>query len=632
MPATRRFAFPRPWRNAGKSYLRHQAFWMMWLALLTPMANAADLITERAVFEDASGALTFPEIQTQTFTPFTGILSRGYGSGALWVRLHLEADSADTHEPLILRIRPAYLDEVRLYDSQFQSLGTEITGDQYPSAGEEYRSLNLNLTLPGADRPRDIWLKIVTSSSRLLEVAALDQEEVLHQDRLQEIPYGFFLATLALLSVWGGFHWLMRHDRLMLLFTLKQTVGFLYMAGYLGYARLLWPATLTWGNAGQFTDGLYPLYTILGALFDYHLLRAFHAHRLGLRVLLGLIGCLLLAGVLLLLGWPQQAFMLNSLIVLIGTCLTPLLAVTTPNPADLPAEDRPPLSRRTLILYYLVIFLGFMPSVLPLLGLTQASFLVFDGFLIHSLVAGVAMLIVMMRRSRESERRLVAAEKQAVDERRQRQEQAQLLTMLAHELKTPLAVVRMVLGTRAPSEELRGDADRSVRDMSHIIQRCLQVEKLGHADHRLQRRPCHLGDEMRDLISNACRPSCIEWRGAELPAVDTDPMVLRMIVANLLDNACKYGDGDHPVTLHLSAHHKEGQNWQCLRVVNTPYQNHWPDRNKLFEKYYRAAHAHEHTGSGLGLYLSSRLAEQLGGFLRYQPTSVEIGFELWIPA
>ncbi|MEY2680973.1 MAG: hypothetical protein RL661_1204, partial [Pseudomonadota bacterium] len=453
MPATRCSAFPNRWRNPGRRFSCIRIIVGLWLSLLTSMASAHDLITERAVFEDATGALTFQQSQTQPFTPFTGILSRGYGSGALWVRLHLEADSTDSDEPLILRIRPPYLDEVRLYDPQFQSLGTEITGDHYPAAEDNYRSLNLNLTLPGADRPRDVWLRIVSTSSRLLQVAALDQEEALHQDRLQEIPYGIFLATLALLSLWGGFHWLMRHDRLMLLFTLKQTVGFLYMAGYLGYARLLWPVTLTAINAGQYTDGLFPLYTALGALFDYHLLRAFHAHPLGLRVLLGLVGCFLISQVLLLLGWPQQAFMLNGLTVLIGISLTPLLAVSTPKTTSLPAEDRPPLSRRTLILYYLIIFLGFMPSVLPLLGLTQASVLVFDGFLIHSLVSGVAMLVVMMRRSRESERRLIAAEQQAAAEKHQREEQAQLLTMLAHELKTPLAVVRMVLGTRSPSHE-----------------------------------------------------------------------------------------------------------------------------------------------------------------------------------
>jgi signal transduction histidine kinase len=270
--------------------------------------------------------------------------------------------------------------------------------------------------------------------------------------------------------------------------------------------------------------------------------------------------------------------------------------------------------------------------MLPLLGLTQASFLVFDGFLIHSLVSGLAMLVVMMRRSRESERRLVAAEQQAADERHQREEQAQLLTMLAHELKTPLAVVRMALGSRSPSHELLGDADRSVRDMTYIIQRCLQVEKLGYNNPLLQRRPCHLGEEMRDLMNNACRPSRLYWVGAELPPVDTDPMILRMIVANLLDNACKYGAPDQPVTLHLTARSREGQNWQCLRVTNRPCQNNWPDPEKLFEKYYRAPQSHEHSGSGLGLYLSNRLAEQLGGTLRYHPTSSEIGFELWIPA
>jgi hypothetical protein len=207
------------------------------LALALP-ALAQDRIVERAIYEDPTAAMDFSQVREQAFTPFTGTLSLGYSPAAFWVRLHIEPGPGRPDEPLILRIRPSYLDEIRLYDPQYQSLASEVTGDYYPVNRDTYHSLNLNLTVPQGDRPRDIWLRLASTSTLLFQVQAMNQAEALRQDRLQEIPYSLFLATLALLVLWGALQWLIRHDRLLLLFTLKQLAGLIYMLGNLGYARL----------------------------------------------------------------------------------------------------------------------------------------------------------------------------------------------------------------------------------------------------------------------------------------------------------------------------------------------------------------------------------------------------------
>jgi len=117
-----------------------------------------------------------------------------------------------------------------------------------------------------------------------------------------------------------------------------------------------------------------------------------------------------------------------------------------------------------------------------------------------------------------------------------------------------------------------------------------------------------------------------------LSTVVTDTMLLRMIVANLIDNACKYGPEASPVTLRVTPKLSNNQTWICLRVENRPGKTGWPDPSQLFKKFYRSPRAQQYTGSGLGLFLSTQLAQQLGGQLRYRPTDTEIGFDLWIPA
>lgn len=88
------------------------------LLLMLTMASlgwAADHIVERAYLEDASGELTLAQAQTQPWTPFTGVLARGYTSSAVWLRLRI-APQTNQDGKLILRIRPAILDHITLFD------------------------------------------------------------------------------------------------------------------------------------------------------------------------------------------------------------------------------------------------------------------------------------------------------------------------------------------------------------------------------------------------------------------------------------------------------------------------------------------------------------------------------------
>ncbi len=614
---------------------QHLLFFLLTAAL---SAGADDRITRRAVFEDTSAALDFQQVQPQVFTSYDGILSRGYSRSALWVRLHVEPDPGKASESLILRIRPGYLDEVRLYDPGYHSLGREVTGDRYPIAQDRYRSLNINLTIPQGERPRDIWLRIASTSTLLFQVQALSQAEALQLDRTQEISYSLYLATVGFFLAWGMAHWLSLRDRLVQAFVLKQAACLIFMIGFLGYARTFWPAGLTGWNAGQYTDWTFPFYVIMGSIFDYRLLRSFRAHRAGLLILRSLIAGAALCYLLLIFGQARLAFMILASVILAEISLTLVLAVNTPPPETLPGQEHPLMSRRALICLYLAIFLGFTFSSLPALGLTRAEFLVFDGFLTHSLISGVALLVVMMRRVRESERLRISAEtacqfaeRRAMDERHRRQEQAAFLTMLTHELKTPLAVVRMVLGARMTTSAMKAEAERSIRDMSNIIQRCTQVERL--VDHAAQNnmQPCDLQEELTDLISGTPQSSRLVWQAAALSPIRTDPFLLRLIIANLIDNACKYSPDGSPITLEITEAIVRESPWLCIRVANRPGKAGWPDPQRVFQKYYRHPRAHEHTGSGLGLFLSARLAERLEGKLRYCPTQTEIRFELWIP-
>lgn len=120
------------------------------------MANsvlANDLIVEQAWFEDTTGEMSFTEVQTQTFQPYTGLLTRGYQSTPHWVRLRIDPARAITPSDHFLRIQPHYLDYIWLYDPLDLKEQPRVSGDMTRLSDAEFQSLNFNFSVPVGDEP-----------------------------------------------------------------------------------------------------------------------------------------------------------------------------------------------------------------------------------------------------------------------------------------------------------------------------------------------------------------------------------------------------------------------------------------------------------------------------------------------
>jgi signal transduction histidine kinase len=110
-----------------------------------------------------------------------------------------------------------------------------------------------------------------------------------------------------------------------------------------------------------------------------------------------------------------------------------------------------------------------------------------------------------------------------------------------------------------------------------------------------------------------------------------DLQCLGIVVNNLLENAFKYSGTTQEVRISLNAAtHADGRSGCLLSVSNRPTLG-WPDRAKVFTKYYRSSRAQRISGSGLGLYLSHNLAALMQGDLRYEPDHEWVRFNLWLP-
>ena len=238
---------------------------------------------------------------------------------------------------------------------------------------------------------------------------------------------------------------------------------------------------------------------------------------------------------------------------------------------------------------------------------------------------------------------VVYAVRDLTAERRLEEEKSDLVTTISHELRTPTAAVY------GAAETLLRRRDQLTADQTHLLLEMIskQATRLGQITDEvlltssLDRGELHVERTAVDV--GAVARAAVQVTGASFPdtrvaveiadeagAASGDPDRIQQVLANLLDNALKYG-GEGPVTLR--AERSEGK--VRISVSDTGPGILPGDRERIFEKFFRADPqlTHAPSGTGLGLYISRELARRMGGTLRVSSTpGAGATFVLELPA
>lgn len=296
-----------------------------------------------------------------------------------------------------------------------------------------------------------------------------------------------------------------------------------------------------------------------------------------------------------------------------------------------------PISKAVL-LGYLIVYAVF--NALPAMthvGLIQETPILFIGNMALLVVDGLVMLVILNVRQRRSEAQhqavstqLMLQQEQARLDQQYLAEQRQLLAMLAHEMKTPPANLRIWMEAGPKGRPVM---QRAIHDMDRIIERCVHAGQL--SDHRLQPNPEWLdAAELTQRVLNTSRqPARVVLQlppdGADLEA---DAQMLSIVLSNVLENAYKYSAPDTPIDLALAActdqQGRAGWRWVCENAVGAVG---WPDASQVFDKYYRSPAAQRQSGSGLGLFLVKSLLELMQGSVRYTALPHRVRFDICLP-
>jgi two-component system phosphate regulon sensor histidine kinase PhoR len=249
------------------------------------------------------------------------------------------------------------------------------------------------------------------------------------------------------------------------------------------------------------------------------------------------------------------------------------------------------------------------PTTAPLLKEKGHTSRINQVALIALSLAIILTAVVFILYAADKERRLAAMK-------------SDFIANVSHELKTPLSVIRMFgemlltrrVGDEAKREEYLEIICSETERLSGLIENVLDFAALERGKRRYAMRDCDLCDIAQraiDTLHYRFEREGIEVRLARIgepPHGLLDEQAMLLVIINLLDNAVKYGGGT-PIDVVVDTKEREIQ----VTVRDRGPGIDVADRKRVFERFYRTPSSRKARGSGIGLAIVKRIAEEHHG-------------------
>jgi len=201
--------------------------------------------------------------------------------------------------------------------------------------------------------------------------------------------------------------------------------------------------------------------------------------------------------------------------------------------------------------------------------------------------------------------------------------QQQFLADAAHELKTPLSVLRAHWESELNNEEISLEMkEKFVQDietlsrLSHLINNLLLLSKTEAVRSTFDFQPVQLDDVLNEVLSDArvladLKSQKIEVIDLRPVKINGDWMRLYQLFFNIIDNSIRYGSESGKIWISL----KKDEHWNMVEIRDNGPGITADDLPHIFDRFYRAQkdRARKTGGSGLGLSISQLIAQSHDG-------------------
>lgn len=625
---------------------KRSAFLILFFALLAAFllfnksfTTSGDVLP-MAVWQDQDGQATFEQViaaerDSSSDSLFSRKVEKGFSGGytndAFWFKLTLQASSEPSR--IYLEVQPTYLDYVSLYwpddqgNFQEQHLGDRVAFSQRPIHS---RGFVFPVDLGALEKTA--YLRLKTSSSSLMLVKVW-QRDAFHQKNQRD----YFLFAL-LLGIGIS----------LIFFNSLQMVGqksFMYYAFIFFLVVQVIAIFVINGFASEF---LFPNQPEIDSAF------------VGVVTMLLLMTISLGHYFFLRLSWQETPILFS---LTWGGVLLSVVGIAGAI-SGFYVKTTPLIGLYTIMLYAVWILFGLrriqqkdpyahwvvfasvagifssVAMILVLLGWFSVESVGLYAYQVGAIAGIFAFQMIVsgnikdaLLKNKQLTIERVTHRKLLQQEQATQQKQSQFIAMLTHEIKTPLSIIQMALSQQG--HQLASHAKIAAQDIIQILDRCAISERLETTIVEVSFESIALAPWLIEFLPQVQdehdRLSVQIDVDAQL-RVKADPVYLRIVLSNLIENALKYSRKASPVQLKLfKLASDNGQAEMALQVSNQVDQQALPDAERLFHKYYRAPTSHRVSGSGVGLYLVKALSEAMHARVSYTHSDTKVCFTVYFP-
>ncbi|MCR2048216.1 HAMP domain-containing histidine kinase [Acetatifactor muris] len=206
----------------------------------------------------------------------------------------------------------------------------------------------------------------------------------------------------------------------------------------------------------------------------------------------------------------------------------------------------------------------------------------------------------------------------------ERQELQMLVSDVSHQVKTPVANLKMVTDTllsKSVTEEERREFLQGIRNqtdkLEFLFQALVKTSRLETGAIRLEKKEAPLIDTLAFGLSGIVyaaekKDICVTVDCPEGLLLSHDSKWTAEAVFNLLDNAVKYTPAGGSISVSVA----QWEMYVEIKVADTGKGISESNQAAIFRRFYREEEVHEQQGVGIGLYLTREIVTRQGGYIK----------------
>ncbi|HEY3851042.1 MAG TPA: ATP-binding protein [Steroidobacteraceae bacterium] len=195
-----------------------------------------------------------------------------------------------------------------------------------------------------------------------------------------------------------------------------------------------------------------------------------------------------------------------------------------------------------------------------------------------------------------------------------------LLRDISHELRSPLARMRLAVGlARRPTADSERQLDRLEREIERLddlISQVLKLARLNGTDAPIEREPVDMDEMIEEIVHDAnfegAAKGCkVSVEGSAGRTVNGNRELLRSAIENVLRNAVRYSPPGAPVEVAV----ERGDAGLAVSIRDRGPGVPAADLERIFEPFFRVAESRDRDsgGEGIGLAITSQVMRAHGG-------------------